>query len=319
SWWLWARRVLIGAFLALVAVLLVRYARRFDWPEVWHSLTHLPHRVVLGAIALAACSHLLYSCFDLIGRHYVKHRLATRRVMQIGAISYAFNLTMGSAVGGVGFRVRLYSGFGLGYAQIARVLTLSILTNWLGYLLLAGTVFLLAPLDLPPQWKLDGDELSLVGIALVAVALGYLGLCGWSRRRTWRIRGHEIFLPSLRLALIQLALSCCNWMLIAATIWTLLQGRVPYSTVLPVFLLAAMAGIVVRVPAGLGVVEAVFVTLLSHRIPAGQLLAALLGYRAIYYMLPLAVAALLYLRLELDARKSLRPHNVRTNVFKAPR
>jgi len=302
-WWPWLRRGIVAAFLVAVAVLMIRYARNIDWQEVWHTMVTLPKGVLLVAACFAAASHALYSCFDLIGRHYTGHTLPARKVMQIGFISYAFNLNMGSTVGGIGFRLRLYSRLGLRYGTIARVLTLSMLTNWLGYLLLAGSVFALSPLDLPPAWKLDGDELSLVGLGLVAVAVAYLVLCARSSKRSWTVRGHELLLPPWRMAVVQMGVSAVNWMLIAAAIYTVLQGKVPYGTVLAVFLLAAMAGLIIRVPGGLGVLEAVFIALLSHRVPETQLLGALLGYRALYYMVPLAIASLLYLRMELHARR----------------
>jgi uncharacterized membrane protein YbhN (UPF0104 family) len=73
--------------------------------------------------------------------------------------------------------------------------------------------------------------------------------------------------------------------------------------VLSVLLVAAVAGVITHVPAGLGVLEGVFVALLSHRLPEGQLLGALLAYRALYYIVPLLAAALLYLKVELRARK----------------
>lgn len=308
AWWPWLKRALLALFFAFVTFMIVRFALQVDWPEVWASVRALPRGVLLAAAGFALLSHLLYSCFDLIGRRYTSHGLATRRVMQVGFISYAFNLNMGSAVGGVGFRLRLYSRMGLTYGHIARVVSLSMLTNWLGYLLLAGALFAFTPLELPPSWRLDSDGLSLVGLGLLAVVLSYVVLCAWARQRSWTIRGHELLLPRWRMALVQLALSAANWMAIAAVIWTLLRGELAYAHVLGVFLLAAIAGVVVRVPAGLGVVEAVFIALLSHRIPETQLLGALLAYRALYYIAPLAIAALLYLRLELHARHKRRRH-----------
>ena len=44
--------------------------------------------------------------------------------------------------------------------------------------------------------------------------------------------------------------------------------------------------------------------LLSHRAPAAPLVAALLAYRAVYYLAPLAIAALAYLRAELRWRRT---------------
>jgi uncharacterized membrane protein YbhN (UPF0104 family) len=302
-WWPWLKRGLTLAFFALVAALLLRYARQVDWGEVRGSLVSLPRGALLAAAALAALSHALYACFDLLGRRYTRHRLAARKVMQVTFISYAFNLNFGSLIGGVAFRYRLYTRLGLKYGVITRVLTLSMLTNWLGYLLLAGIVFLLAPLQLPPHWELDSEGLRLLGLALLAVALAYLLMCGWSRRRSWHLRGHELILPPPHMALLQLALSCANWMVMAAAVYVLLQGRIDYAAVLSVLLVAAVAGVITHVPAGLGVLEAVFVALLSHRLPEAQLLAALLGYRALYYIAPLLLAALLYLGLEVRARK----------------
>lgn len=299
----WLKRGLTLAFFALVAALLLRYARQVDWAEVRASLVSLPVSALLLAGALAALSHALYACFDLLGRHYTRHRLAVRKVLQVTFISYAFNLNFGALVGGVAFRYRLYTRLGLKYGVITRVLTLSMLTNWLGYLLLAGIVFLVAPLPLPPHWELDSEGLRLLGLALLAAALAYLLMCGWSRRRSWQLRGHELILPPPRMALLQLLLSCANWMVMACAVYVLLQGKIAYSAVLSVLLVAAVAGVITHVPAGLGVLEAVFVALLSHQLPEAQLLAALLGYRALYYIAPLLLAALLYLGLEVRARK----------------
>jgi uncharacterized membrane protein YbhN (UPF0104 family) len=303
AWWPWARRALGFAFMVLVIGLLVKYARGIDWREVKDSVLELPRLVLLQAGALCAASHLLYSCFDLLGRRYTQHGLPAPQVMQVNFISYAFNLNFGSLIGGVAFRYRLYSRLGLNYATVTRVLTLSMLTNWLGYLLLAGIVFTVSPLELPPHWKMDSHGLQLLGIALLSAALAYLLLCGWSKKRSWTLRGHEVFLPRPRMALLQLAMSCANWMLMAGAVYLLLQGKVVYSQVLAVLLIAAVAGVITHVPAGLGVLEAVFVALLSHKVPDGQLIGALLGYRALYYIVPLLVAALLYLTVEVRARK----------------
>jgi uncharacterized membrane protein YbhN (UPF0104 family) len=100
------------------------------------------------------------------------------------------------------------------------------------------------------------------------------------------------------MALLQLALSTLNWAIIASVVFTVLQARIDYPTVLAVLLIAAVAGVIIHVPGGLGVLEAVFVTMLSSRLPATQLLAGLLAYRAAYYLLPLAVAAALLAHIE---------------------
>lgn len=48
------------------------------------------------------------------------------------------------------------------------------------------------------------------------------------------------------------------------------------------------AGVVSNVPGGVGVFETVIILLLPDQIPGDAILAALLAYRIIYYLLPFA-------------------------------
>lgn len=304
AWWPWARRIATLAFFSLVVWLLFKQARTIDWAQVWQAAANHPLPALLLAAGLGIASHLLYSSFDLLGRHYTGHRLPARQVMLTTFISYAFNLNLGSLVGGVAFRFRLYSRLGLDNARIGRILGISMLTNWLGYLVLAGAVFASGLLEVPAEWRIAGPPLQWLGAALLLAAAGYLLACFASKRRLLVVRGHELPLPTGRMALLQLVMSCTNWMLMGAMVWTLLDQRIGYPTVLGVLLIAAIAGVVTHVPAGLGVLEAVFVTLLSDRIPAGELLASLLIYRAMYYLVPLALATLLHLTIEARALKA---------------
>ncbi len=291
-------RVLTWAFFLLVLVLLARQARSIDWAAVGDSLARLPGAALMGAVLLACGSHALYASYELIGRHLTGHRVPARRALAIGAASYAFNLNLGSLVGGLALRYRLYARSGLKAAQAAQVIGASIATNWLGYLALAGMLLAWRPLDLPHTWRLDTAGLRWLGLAMLGCAAAYVLVCTVAPRRAWDWRGHRLTTPSARMALLQLALSMLNWMTIAAVLWLLLQQRIDYPTVAAVLLVAAVAGVITHVPAGLGVLEAVFIALLAHRLAEAELLAALIAYRAIYYLAPLAVGGLLLWRLE---------------------
>jgi glycosyltransferase 2 family protein len=310
AWWPWTRRGFSLLFFVAVVVLLVQYGRHIDWGDVLESLRNTERSALLEAIGLAAASHLLYSCFDLIGRRYTGHNLRTPTVMAVNFISYAFNLSLGSLVGGVGFRYRLYSRLGLDNGVITRIVSMSLLTNWLGYKLLAGLLFVIHPLALPPSWRMGNHGLQWLGAGLVLISLGYVVACVRFGNHTWTIKGHEFYLPPWRMAVLQMAVSCLNWGLMAAVIYVLLGQRIVYTDVLTVLLIGAIAGVVAHVPAGLGVFEFVFIALLSHLIPENQLLGALLGYRAIYYIGPLMAATVMYLAMEASARKSKSARSV---------
>ncbi len=303
-WWPWTRRLLWTAFFALVGTLLFSQAREIEWQDVRAAMRALPAGSLALAAALAACSHALYSTFDLVGKWWTGHRLAVRQVVPVTFVSYAFNLNLGSLVGGFAFRYRLYSRLGLDNDTITRVLGMSLVTNWLGYLVLAGAVFALGAVTPPPDWRIGAMALRGLGAALLAVAAAYVLMCAFARRRSYALRGHEFELPPLRVALLQLAMSCINWAVIAGVLFVLLQRQVPYPTVLGVLLVAAVAGVLTHIPAGLGVLEAVFIALLAgDDIPRSTILGALLAYRFLYYLAPLVLASLVFLAIELRARK----------------
>jgi len=296
-------RWLSAVFAVAVVALLAWAAHKVDWDDVSGALRQLPASALAAGAALCALSHLIYSGYDLIGKQWARHEVPARRVMLITFISYAFNLNLGSLVGGIGMRLRLYAREGLKHPVPTKILALSMASNWLGYGLLAGGLFLFGWLSPPPDWKIGGTALRGLGALMWVLVAGYLALCAFARRRELTLRGHEFFVPSLRLALMQLAISSANWLTMGAVLWVLLQQRVDYGHTLAVLLVAAVAGVVTHVPAGLGVLEGVFVALLGPALGPGKVLAALIAYRALYYLAPLVIAAAAYFTLEAKARK----------------
>lgn len=300
------RRALKGlfvVFLIFVAVLLVRYARSVDWAYVGDAIASYRGTTLAAAAALTLVSYLVYCGFDLVARVYSHHSLSTRRVMVITLISYAFSLNLGAVIGSAGFRYRLYSRSGLNVGTINRIVAFSISTNWLGYAAVAGTVFAAHVLTPPPSWNIDITGLRLLGFALLAVAAAYLVACRVSHGRVFHIRGRHFRFPSLRLALLQLVLASASWCGMGAILYVLLGQQIAYPVVLGVLLLAAVASAIAHIPAGIGVLEAVFFALLGHVVAQPQLFAALLVYRTFYYLIPLVVAVLLYAAFEVRGKR----------------
>lgn len=302
SAWSWFKRVAPWALAVLVLVLVVRQARTVDWPAVGQALQQMPPDRLAAAAGLALLSHGLYASFDLIGRRLSGHRLSALRTLGTAAISYAFNLNAGSLVGGFALRLRLYTRWGLSVAQVAQVIAHSMATNWLGYLWVGGVVLLWAPPRLSAGWALPDPALRAAGLAMLLAALAYPVLCRFVRPRRLVWRGQSLTLASAPLAVWQLVAGGASWLLIGATVWSLFGGRIDYPIVLGALLLAAVAGVLTHVPAGLGVLEAVFVATLGGRLPVVEVLATVLAYRATYYLLPLALALPAYALSEAAAR-----------------
>lgn len=319
--WPLIRRAATMVFFALVAYLLVTHAQTIEWDKVAEALTAYQPKVLILAGLLAWGVILVYSCYDLMGRHYLyqdqlqrdgKHRdhfrknLPKRRVLVITFVSYVFNLNLGALVGGFAFRYRLYSRLGLSSKQITTILGLSVGTNWLGYCLLGGLIFLFDILALPEGWRISGTVLQLIGAVMLLMPVGYLLICALRGGNTIRVRGNRIRIPQLYTAVIQLILSCLHWLLMSSVIFVLLHQQVDFVMVMGVLLLSGIAGALTHVPGALGVLEAVFLMLLKAEVGSTELLAALLAYRAVFYLLPLCVAAFVYLWLEIRFRQSQR-------------
>ncbi len=298
------RRGFTTIFFGVLVVLLVQFGRSVDWQDVLRAARANPPMTLVLALALTVLSHAWMSSYDLIGRHVTGHGLPVPRVCLVAWLSYAFGLCLGAVIGGAGMRWRLYGQLGLKTTDIAQVYGLSVITNWLAYPVLLGLSLVATPITLPAQWHVGRQTLMVLGAILPLLSLAYLGACAFASRRRWQWRGKSFELPSGRVAMVQLLLSAGNWLLIATILYLLLGSKIDYWLVLGVMLLSAVAGVLIHVPAGLGVIEAVFVALLVSWMPQSEILAALLTYRALYYLAPLLLALISYGIFELRLRRA---------------
>lgn len=298
-----ALRVAAVLFLLVAASVVVTFARRLDWHQVGHTLASYPAATLAAGFACALIGFAAFASYDLLARHFTRHAAPAWETLAIAAVGYAFNLNLGTWVGSLGFRYRLYSRFGLKPMAISRIIGLGIVTNWSGFLLLAGVIFVFLPLPLPAQWGVSPLLFKSVGGVLLVVFGAYVGVCATSGGRVWRVREFSITTPPLPFAGLQVALSCVSWLCMGTIVWLLLPGAIEFPLVMAGLAVASVSGILLHIPGGLGVIEAVFVALLHERLPEAEVIAAILGYRAIYFVTPFLLALPGYAGLEAHARR----------------
>jgi phosphatidylglycerol lysyltransferase len=250
----------------------------------------------LGAVAgLTILSYAVMTGYDVLAMRYIQYPLSYSKIGLASFIGYAFSNNIGmSMIAGASVRYRLYSAWGLSALQITQVVAFCTLTLWLGFFTLGGAVFLIEPLTIPAAIHLPLASLRAIGMVMLAVVLASL-IVTTIKKAPLKIRAWEIQLPSVRLFVSQLIIAALDWMLASLVLFALLAPgtALSYPEFLAVYLLAQLAGLVSQVPGGLGVFETLIVLMLSARLPANQIFGALLGYRALYYWLPLVTAALL--------------------------
>jgi uncharacterized membrane protein YbhN (UPF0104 family) len=286
-------------FFAVVAWLLGDELRALDPREIQAVLRELSPARLAIALGLTALCYAVLASYDRLASRLLRVRLPRARAYAIAFVSYAFNFNLGATVGAVGFRYRLYSRANVGTARIGAILACSIATNWCGCLAVLGALLVADPSALDFGWGLPAVAGRALGFAALLPVAGYLA-AAWLRRAPIRIRGTEHPMPGPRFALAQIALGSAYWLLVPLIVYLLRPPgtAIGYSQIAVAYGIAAVGGIIVRVPAGLGVVEAVFLEIFRGRVGGGTVLGMLIAWRALFLLAPLAIAAIVLVVLE---------------------
>jgi phosphatidylglycerol lysyltransferase len=300
----WLGPLVALALFTLALLVLRRELHAVSYRQLTRTLFDLPRGRLLLGLLLVAVNYLVLTGYDLLALRYVGRAVAAARVMLASFVAFAIQYNVGfGMVSGASVRYRFFSRWGIGAADLSRVVVFYTVTFWLGLLLLGGLALVLDPLSTLHQ--LPGHEWArAAGLGLLAVCLAYAVAAGL-RRRPLRLGRYELRAPGPRIVALQFVLSTVDWTLAAATVWVLLPaGRPSLALFLGAYLLATLVAMVSHVPGGLGVFESLMVLLLKPALAAGLVLPALLAFRALYYLLPLAVALLVLVGDEVRQRRA---------------
>ena len=300
-----AAPAVIGLAVFLVALEVLRTElRAVTWPTLANDIFSTPPRRLSLALVLTALNYGVLTGYDFLAFEYIAKRLPPFRVALTSFLAYAIaNNTGFSILSGGSVRYRFYTRWGISGEELSRIVFSNSVTFWLGLLSLGGLSLVLSPLPRARELPIGG-LLAPVGWVLIALAGAYIGAT-IIRRTPIRFRQFELPLPSPGLATAQLAISVTDWMLAAGVMYALLPtGHVSYLTLLGAFLAAQLLGLVSHVPGGVGIFEGLMVLLIEPLIGPADLVPALVVYRIVYYLLPLAVALVALLADEIYLRRA---------------
>ncbi len=285
-------------FLASVIVLclagftLFRMLRDVQPERVLSSIASMPASNIAISIAFVAAAYFTITFYDFfslrtIGAKHVPYRIAAMAAFTSFSIGHNLGATVFT---GGAIRFRIYSAWGLTLIDVAKIAFITGLTFWLGNAFVLGLGMAIAPdaasaLDQLPPWV--NRAIGLAGLAAICGYLVWLA----NGRRTIGVKQVSVTLPNAPLTFVQILIGVADLGLAAVGMYVLLPANPPieFLPFIVIFVLATLLGFLSHTPGALGVFDAaILIALVQY--PKEELLATLLVWRAIYYVLPFSLA-----------------------------
>jgi uncharacterized membrane protein YbhN (UPF0104 family) len=284
--------ILSATIIAIAAVVLYRKLHNISISKVLTAMATVEYRDVAIAALYVAAGYFTLTFYDLfalrtIGRKDVPYRVAAFA----GFTSYSIGHNVGASVfTGGAVRYRIYSAWGLDAVEVAKLCFIAGLTFWLGNLTVLGFGFAYHPqaaseIDLLPPWASRA-----LGIAALTALTAYVAWV-WQTPRVIGRQNWEVRLPSGPLTLLQIVIGIFDLTFCALAMYMLVPSEpsIQFIDVAVIFITATLLGFASHSPGGLGVFDAAMLVALWQYDPE-ELLAGLLIFRLLYYILPFALA-----------------------------
>jgi uncharacterized membrane protein YbhN (UPF0104 family) len=296
--------------IAVAGVVLYRKLHGIDVSKVLTAMTTVEYRDVALAALFVAAGYFTLTFYDLfalrtIGRSDIPYRVAALA----GFTSYSVGHNVGASVfTGGAVRYRIYSAWALDAVEVAKICFVAGLTFWLGNMTVLGVGFAWHPeaasaIDQFPTWMN-----RVLGVIALTVLVAYVAWV-W---RTPRMIGREnwrVELPSGPLTLLQIAIGIVDLGCCALAMYMLVPNAPPiaFIDVAVIFITATLLGFASHSPGGLGVFDAAMLVALWQFDTEG-LLAGLLIFRLLYYIVPFVLAVTVLGVRELSLSFARRSH-----------
>src|SRR6266516_4412679 len=281
--------------IAVAAVVLYRMLYDIDVREVARAVRKTPLRDLVLAAVFVAAGYFTLTFYDLfalrtIGRNTVPYRIAALA----GFTSYSVGHNVGASVfTGAAVRYRIYSVWGLTVIDVAKICFVAGLTFWLCNATVLGLGIAYEPLaataiDQLPAWFNRGGAF----VILIVLAL----YVGWVWRRP-RIVGRDtgcVNLPGGPLTLLQIGIGIVDLGFCALAMYMLVPGEpnIGFVTLAVIFVSATLLGFASHAPGGIGVFDAAMLVAL-WQFDKEDVLAGVLLFRLLYYIVPFALSLLI--------------------------
>ncbi len=289
----WLRRLGVAASLIIVSVSIIIFGRtlmKIDFAQFESAFRATSADQIFLAFGFASTSYLALTGYDALALRHLGAKVPYPLTALASFTSYAISFTLGfPLVTGGAVRFWIYGPAGLSAGKIASLTVVAGVTFWLGMGLVLASGFLFDAGAIGEINQLAVWANRAIGLALIAVLAAYLIWVARMRRQGRGVLLH-FRLPGPMLTLGQTALGVVDVCAAAGALYALLPTGhgIGFFAFAALYSFAAMLGIASHSPGGLGVFEATMIKGVGGS--ADRLLAALLLFRVIYYIVPFVAA-----------------------------
>lgn len=284
--------------IALFGAAIFHLTAEVHYDEVVSALADTSWKSVAAAVLFTGLSFLALTFYDVAALDYVKRKLPYADVALTAACAYAVGNTAGfGPLSGGAIRYRSYSRLGLQPEEIARVIAFVTLAFGLGLATVTCLSLLTVGEYVAPLTGLEPFWLRIIATVVLGGLLTAFILAGQGREVS--IGRLTLRLPDSRTASRQFLVTALDLAASATVLYVLLpSGTIGWPAFLAIYSLAVGIGVLSHVPAGLGVFEAVMIATLGRAVDIDTILGALVLYRLIYHVLPLLIAIVVIIGVE---------------------
>lgn len=293
----WLRKLLSAlvalALLAGAAWVLWWRLQDLEWAEVVAAMERISSLGLVMAVVCTIGTYVALSGFDMLGVRVVRAGVPMGRAALTGFIAQSLSHTVGfGTVTGPAIRWRLYRQYNVGPGQVGLIVVFVFWTFTLGALPLGVVALLTQAERISAIANVPEPVLWAAAVGLAGVLAAYLWLS--VRRQPITLRGRRMEVPGLRISLWQIGLGLVDILFAAAIFWWLMpEGAMPFPRYMALYMLTIVAGVLTHIPGGIGVFEAMMLLFFPDQ-PAATVLGAVLVYRLLYNLIPLALALIAF-------------------------
>jgi uncharacterized membrane protein YbhN (UPF0104 family) len=267
--------------------LLYRVLGRYDAGEIFGALGKLGIVDVMLALFFAGLSFAFLSVGEFCAVRFARQQVSVKRVVRttVAAIGVGHAIGMAALSSGA-IRYRMYGRSNVALADLGKIMLFAGLTVATGMAVVGGIAMVAQPHAIAELLSLELFTVRGIGIFLLALVGCYIIVCARDLRSV-HIKKVELALPSWKLAAVQTLAGAGNYASIAACLYACLRpfAQADYATVATLYVGSDATALIGHVPGGWGVLEYV----LTHALDQPHIIAGVLVFRTIYYLLPLFI------------------------------